>query len=114
MKDMGGIVEVRFDESQPEQKVSLVLGDKLEVSLQSNPSTGYQWQVASLDMDVLDWTDGPSYVPSAPQRIGSGGICRFGLVARKRGRATLRLVYRRSWEEGVPPIKTMVLKVKVR
>jgi inhibitor of cysteine peptidase len=114
MHEMGDVKEVRFDESQPQRRIVLDLGDRLEVSLESNPTTGFQWQVAALDMGVLDWTEGPSYVPSAPERIGSGGTSRFVFLATRKGRVTLRLVYRRSWEEGVRPNKTMVLKVKVR
>jgi inhibitor of cysteine peptidase len=107
-------MEVQLDGSKPGEKIQLRVGDSLTVILEGNPTTGYQWQVASLSPEVLDWTEGPTYQPSTPGRIGSGGTFRFGFKAMRKGRATVKLVYRRSWEEGVPPIKTEVLKVKVK
>jgi predicted secreted protein len=70
--------------------------------------------MASLSLEVLDWTEGPTYHPSSPGMIGSGGVFRFVFKAIRKGRATVKLVYRRSWEEGIPPIRTAVLKVKVK
>jgi inhibitor of cysteine peptidase len=107
-------MEILLDGSKSNGKLELNVGDSLMVNLMGNPTTGYQWQVASLSSEVLDWTEGPTYQPSTPGRIGSGGIFRFGFKAVRKGRATVKLVYRRSWEEGVPPIKTEVLKVKVK
>jgi len=107
-------MEVQLEGLKPESKLDLNVGDKLVVSLEGNPTTGYQWQMASFTPEVLDWIEGPTYLPSSPGRIGSGGTFKFGFKALKKGRATVKLVYRRSWEEGVPPIKTAMLKVKVK
>ncbi len=111
---MGSIVEVRMGDDSGKRVVDLNQGDKLVLHLESNPSTGYQWQVEMMSDDLLDWVEGPSFVPSAPQLIGSGGTSSFGFVAVRKGRASLRLVYRRPWEEGKPPVRTVSLRVRIK
>ena len=106
-------MEVRLDGSEHETKLDLDLGDHLFVNVEGNPTTGYQWQVISWKPEVLDWTEGPTYQASTPGLVGSGGKFRFGFKPVKKGRATIKMVYRRSWEEGVTPAKTVVLKVRI-
>jgi inhibitor of cysteine peptidase len=106
-------MEVRLDGSESVSKMELGLGDHLFVNLAGNPTTGYQWQVVSCKPEVLDWTEGPTYLASDPGLVGSGGTFRFGFKPVKKGRATIKLVYRRPWEEGIAPAKTVVLKVRV-
>ena len=111
--DMGDIVDVRIQDNADRRAVELNLGDKMVLHLDSNPSTGYQWQVDMMS-GLLDWVEGPSFVSAAPSLVGSGGTSSFGFVALKRGRAGLRLVYRRPWDEGKPPARTVTLKVRIR
>lgn len=105
-------IEVGEGDDTLHEKLSV--GDVLELVLEGNPTTGYQWQVKALDMDVLDWAEGPTYTPSQPQRIGSGGTYRFRFKAIKRGKALLRLEYRRPWEEGASAARTLTCKATVR
>ncbi len=105
---------LRFEEMHPRQKIELTLGDELEVVLDGNPTTGYQWQVAMLDMEILDWRGGPIYTASTPGLVGSRGSFSFRFRALKRGRVALKLVYRRPGEEKAHPIKTLLVKVTVR
>jgi inhibitor of cysteine peptidase len=111
---MGNVVEVRIQGDMDKSWVEMSRGDKLILHLEANPSTGYQWQVDTMNGDLLDWVDGPSFVPSAPSMVGSGGTSSFGFNALREGRTSLRLVYRRPWEEGKPPIRTVVLKVRIK
>lgn len=111
---MGDRVEVRMQGNAERRSVELKQGDKLVLHLESNPSTGYQWQVETMNSDLLDWVEGPSFVPSAPSLIGSGGTSSFGFLALKKGRSSLRLVYRRPWEEGKPPARTVVLRLRIK
>ena len=48
-----------------------------------------------------------------PPLVGAGGWESFNLKAVNQGQMTLRLVYRRLWEEGVEPLKTFSLQVTV-
>jgi len=109
-----GNVEVRLQANEAKRSVELSHGDKLVLRLDANPSTGHQWQVASMSGNVLDWVEGPSYLPSEPSLIGSGGTASFGFQALRKGKASLELIYRRPWEEDKPPARTVVLKVRIK
>src|SRR2546429_293319 len=52
--------------------VTLRVGEKLQVRLSSNPTTGYDWQVVSTSRSLGYPTK--AFRPSAPMRMGSGGI----------------------------------------
>lgn len=103
-----------MQDDMDKRTVELSHGDKLILHLESNPSTGYQWQVVLMDGSLLDWVEGPSFVPSAPSLVGSGGTSSFGFNALRKGRTSLKMVYRRPWEEGKPPIRAVVLKVRIK
>lgn len=94
---------------------SLSLEDTLEIVLRSNPSTGYQWKMVSLDTTVLNNID-KSYIPDKVPKhtVGSGGKSIFHFVAVKKGGSQVKLIYNRPFEKGMPPIKNFVIMVKVR
>jgi inhibitor of cysteine peptidase len=54
----------------------------------------------------------------APQEgedlVGVGGTETFRFEANGAGQTTLRLEYRRPWEEGVDPVETFAVEVVVR
>ncbi len=87
------------------------VGDTLVVRLPGNPTTGYRWSVARIPKSLR--LLGSVYVPSPPRRIGQGGtfVFRFKTTS---GSGSLRLVYRRPWEESTPPLRTFVLAVRTR
>jgi predicted secreted protein len=41
-------------------------------------------------------------------------VYKFRFRAVRQGKATLRMEYRRPWEEGAPPESTFVLKASVK
>ena len=94
--------------------VDLTAGGTLIVKLPSNPSTGYSWAVAG-DPSPLKLQK-TSFVqkPHSKQAVGSSGtqVLRFG--ANSVGMGNLTVVYRRSWEYNVPPVKTFTVRVNVR
>jgi C1A family cysteine protease/predicted secreted protein len=87
-------------------------GQVLVLKLESNPSTGYGWQVQGLDKRMLRQVDVDEWVPDTPGMLGGSGtqVLRFAGVGK--GQANLKLVYARSWETAAPA-KTFSLKVQV-
>ena len=82
----------------------------------ANPgSTGYWWEVAELDEQVLrqvgDVVFVPDYVPEPGFVGGPPGkqIATFEVVGA--GNATINMVYRRPWETDVEPVDTFTLNV---
>ena len=97
-------------------EVELAAGQVLEVTLESNPTTGYRWEVSEVDGAVLAQV-GEAEFQEAPtegeQVVGAGGVETFRFTAAS-GETTLTLVYHRSWETDVEPEDTFTVQVIVR
>jgi inhibitor of cysteine peptidase len=93
--------------------VRLDPGDTLIVSLESNPSTGYVWQVARVDASVLAPSGQPVYRPGE-QMPGAPGRQLFKFNAQKSGSAALKIIYVRPWEKGAAPGKTWEVNVAIK
>ena len=97
-----------------EQSVEALPGYSQEIHLPGNPTTGYCWELASLEPEgILKSAGDPTFTPVATDRVGAPGtfFFRFAIVAP--GAAVLKLVYRRSWEKDVEPLYTATLHVTV-
>jgi len=108
--------EVNVDESDDGSQVELEQGQILVVTLKSNPTTGYRWEVAEIQESILEQMGEAEFKPSEtgePPLVGAGGWEIFRFKAISAGQMTLQLVYRRPWEEGVEPINTFSIEVVV-
>lgn len=105
-----------FRDAENGGAVELKVGETMRVTLASNPTTGYSWQILTNDPQVLELQGDPVYRadPSAQGLVGAGGTETFTFVARQAGTVKLALGYLRPWEEGVPPVQTYTLTVTVR
>ena len=97
-------------------RVQLVSGQVLEVTLESNPTTGYSWEVSEVDGTVLSQVGEVEFREDAKESedmVGVGGTetFRFSSAA---GKTTLTLVYHRPWEKDVEPLETFTVEVEVR
>jgi inhibitor of cysteine peptidase len=97
-------------------QVQLASGQVLEVSLDSNPTTGFRWEVSEADGAVLtqvgevEFREAPK---ESEEMVGVGGTETFRFSSAT-GKTTLTLVYRRSWEEGIDPLETFSVEVEVK
>lgn len=79
------------------KRVELKPGQTLVITLDSNPSTGYDWGVGKQNTELLSLEE-DAYVPPENARIGQGGTHRFVFKALKQGSDVLELAYYRPWE----------------
>jgi len=96
-------------------QVELELGKLLVVTLESNPSTGYCWELIENNESILKQFGQVEYNPSDtsdPPMVGAGGWEIFRFKAVSAGQMTLELVYHRSWEDA-EPLKTFSIQVTV-
>ena len=103
-KDNGGQVEV-------------AAGQTLVLTLESNPTTGYRWEVVEAKDAVLRQTGEAEFTVASqldPPPPGTGGVEVFRFEAVEAGETLLELVYHRPWKEGVEPLETYSIQVKVR
>lgn len=101
-----------------DQVAEIHVGQKLEVVVAGNPTTGYSWKVTSLPEGMAQVGE-PAYVqdpadgPDGRRLLGVGGRFIFTLVGSKPVEGAVQLAYSRPWEKDTPPIQTLALRVKV-
>ncbi len=108
--------EVYVDEGDDSSQLELEQGQILVVTLESNPTTGYRWEVVEIQESILEQMGEAEFKPSQtgePPLVGAGGWEIFRFKAISAGQTSLKLVYHRPWEEGVEPVKTFSIKVVV-
>ena len=109
----GASNEVKLDAGDAGSQVELKAGQTLVISLEGNPTTGYTWEVAELDEQVLRQIGQAEFKPES-DAIGAGGVQTLRFETVNSGQTTLKLVYRRPREEDVEPAETFSVHVVVR
>jgi inhibitor of cysteine peptidase len=98
-------------------RIKIKPGQVLVATLESNPSTGYQWEVVAVDTAALQQIGEAEFLPAVStgkQIVGAGGMERFRFKALKKAESSLKLVYRRPWEKGEEPAKIFLIQIIVR
>ena len=97
------------------KQITLQSGDVMTLTLESNPTTGYNWQVLEIDNAVLIQDGDPEYKGASGSDgvVGAGGMETFRFKATGTGKTSLELGYMRPWED-VPPIEIFSVQVVVQ
>ncbi len=109
----GGNPQVTLGDGDNGRTVTVAQGTVITVMLDGNPTTGYSWESSISAPAVLKQTNTAEFKPSS-DAIGAGGTFTFQYEALAPGRTDVTLVYRRSWETGVEPLKTYRVTIAVR
>jgi predicted secreted protein len=106
---------VNVNDNDNGSQVTLRQGQILAVTLESNPTTGYSWYRVEKQDSILEKFGDSLYFPSEQDdgTVGAGGWEILYFKSVNFGQETLELVYRRSWETDVEPIKTFSIDVVV-
>ena len=89
------------------------VGDTLAIALKGNPTTGYRWELLSVNKAVLKAMGEPDYETSS-NAMGAGGTFVFKFKAVAAGSSPVKLVYHRTFEVDTPPTKAFGVKVTVK
>jgi len=105
--------EVKLEAKDSGRQIEIEKGQSLVITLASNPTTGYRWEVAELEESILRQVGEAEFQPQS-DLVGAPGveILRFETV--KAGQTPLKLVYHRPWETDVDPLETFSIQVVVR
>jgi inhibitor of cysteine peptidase len=106
--------EVKLGVAESDSTQKLTPGQVIAITLDSNPSTGYGWQVVGELPAILQQVGDPEYKAGADSagKVGAGGMQTLRFKVLKAGTATLTLGYMRSWEKDVAPAQTYTLKIE--
>lgn len=97
-------------EQDGDSRVTLAVGDTLEVVLEENATTGYLWQVTDLSGVSLD---GSELRPATDFRPGAAGEHRFRLRAVAAGEGRVLIELRRPWEDDAPAARRFSVELSV-
>ena len=96
----------------------MAVGDRLVVTLESNPTTGFKWELAEgTDQTVLELVEsryqpGPG-ASQTPPVTGAGGEEVWTFQALKQGETAISLEYSQPWAGGLKADRTFNLTVEV-
>ena len=94
------------------KKVTVRIGDLLDIVLDENPTTGFRWVSASSAPAAI-MVCSPSEFTAESRLIGAGGKRTIHFKAVKKGKEKLMFAYRRTWENK-PPARTFRVTVTVK
>ena len=93
------------------QEIEIGVGDRFIVALESNPTTGYQWE-AGFDESFLELVLDEFELGEAEEgMVGAGGEQKLTFEGLKAGETELTLTYKRSWEEDFAEQKVFVVSI---
>jgi len=106
-----------FYASDAGKEVEVEVGSLMTVTLESNVTTGFQWQLAENSDDTILKLVGNEYQEpqgAGSEAVGAGGdeVWRFEAVGA--GRTTLVLEYNQPWAGGMKADKSFTLTVVVK
>jgi predicted secreted protein len=100
----------------PAHPITLPVGQQFTVRLESNPSTGYEWQMdlaAAMPVELVREEYKAPDTDTDTDVVGAPGQQRFVFQAVAEGAVTIEFSYVRPWEEGVSPADTRTVHVAI-
>jgi predicted secreted protein len=96
--------------------LKLSLGGILKVTLVGNPSTGFMWELQSLDTTILKKMGDWEFKADNSTRgfAGSPGKLTLRFEAIGSGQTTLQLIYRQPFDPVTPPARIFEMTVVVK
>jgi inhibitor of cysteine peptidase len=93
------------------RSLALQVGGTFTVSLDENPTTGFQWAIDSSGGDLVK-LQASEYVPAASAGVGRGGRRILTFKAQRAGDGQLKLELRREWQNSIAERFTVTLQIR--
>ncbi len=103
---------MRLSENDSGKTVEISADKELELILPGKPTTGYIWEVSSLDLTVLELSE--SHFIASDKAIGAGGIEIIKFHPLATGKSKVKLIFHNSFEKNEPPLKTFEVTVIIK
>jgi len=112
----GEAEQIDLDASYDGKEIEVAVGELIVVTFESNPATGFIWQLSEpLDEGLLALIDS-RYEPGAnagQDMVGAGGSEIWTFKALVTGKTTISLEYSRPWEGGEKAVQTFEITVTI-
>ncbi|MFM7277801.1 MAG: protease inhibitor I42 family protein [Microcystis aeruginosa] len=95
------------------KSITIQVNDLLLVSLDENPTTGFQWAVDGVGSDLVK-LQASEYVPAGESRVGGGGQRILTFKVQQAGIDQLRLKLWREWEGEPSIVERFTVTLQVR
>ncbi|MCK9297415.1 MAG: protease inhibitor I42 family protein [Methanoculleus sp.] len=90
--------EYAFNETNNNETVTVPVGSEITISLDENPTTGYEWNVtSSAGLEYVNDT----FIAPETGLVGAGGVHVWEYTAAEEGSGEFSAIYKRSWEETI-------------
>jgi inhibitor of cysteine peptidase len=100
--------------SDPAKTIDVELCKDFTITLESNKTTGFGWDIATpIDEKIIKFI-GCEYIAAQTGLIGSGGMEIWSFRAVCPGKTNISFKYIRPWEKDVPPAKNLTFNVVVK
>ena len=109
--DEGVLTQVFIDESKDGQIIEVAAGCLVTITLESNATTGFRWELAEpIDERMLALIDS-KYIPADEAEkdepvVGAGGTEEWTFETLTAGDSTISMAYSQPWEGGEKGVKT--------
>ncbi len=98
----------------PKATVEVTLGQNAVITLESNHTTGFRWELAApLDRTKLEFVD-TNYVTGGSGLIGAGGQEVWTFKTINSGTTEVALKYIQPWEKNKPPAREATVVVVIK
>ena len=96
-----------LDATDSGEEISIDAGDRIEIVLESNPTTGYSWSIDEGTSDIVTLVSSRFEAPES-DLVGAAGTETFVFEAPVSGAGIIRLVYMRPFDD--PPVPERVVE----
>jgi inhibitor of cysteine peptidase len=101
--------------SDPQQPIEVGAGEEFSIVLESNPTTGYHWDiVGDLDANTVEFVKNEYTSTSAPNLVGGGGMEVWTFKAVNAGETHITLGYYPPSNDPVDAQQTTTFVVTVK
>ncbi len=104
--------EITLTAKDNKKSYDMALGQRIIVDLEGNPTTGYSWEVETINKEVLKQIGEMEHKIDSTL-VGAPGISTFRFRTISKGNSVLAFVYKRPWEKDKEPIKRFGVGIRV-
>ena len=115
--DIGVLTEVFVDESQHGQTIEVSAGWLVTITLESNATTGFKWELSEpIDEGMLALIKSEYVLNNETNQdkpvVGAGGTEVWTFETLTPGDATISMAYNRPWEGGEKGVRKFTLTIR--